>query len=978
MFKRIVILVMLSSLSLSLLSLHNVYALTEVVETDDPEITSGNYKEILTSWKNEVFSDNSNFSINIVPSSFNNASNLTSETHDYEHNVYQWNNEEIITFDINVPSTGLYQIALDFYSLSDDFIDFELEIEINGEAQYIESSQVVLYKLWTQTEAFPTDRYGNDFYGEQTQLYTWIHQDIFDPMGLFNHPLLFKLIEGNNTISINKIKGDMLLGDITIAGEQTLISYEEYSEQAVLEETEVSNIYEAEIPDYKNASTIQPGVSREALVTPFDVSILKLNNISASTFNSERETIGYTVTVAKSGYYYLTFKVMQSEVTNGIVYRTLRINGEIPFQEAVSLEFNYSTKWQNVTLGDDESYLFYLNEGDNDLSLSVDISPYQDCYYEINEILDYVNELSLQIKKLTGNQVDEYRDWEISDYIPNIQSDLIDKAAQINDIYDYLISLSNTDKLSEVLSSLKIVNRNINFLAEEPNEIPSNMSLLTTSTQSISSVLGDVISMLLDSPLGIDKFYVHTDVEIENARANVFVRTWLGFKRFILSFFDERYNEEVNDDELVVWVNRNKQYTDLIQKMVDDTFTKETGVKVNISVMASESKLVLANSAGTNPDVALGVASWLPYDLGMRGAIQDLTAFKDDPEFSEVLNYYQEQSLIPMIYDNGLYGLPDTENFYVLYYREDILTGLDINIPNTWEDVTEIMPVLKRYGLNFYLPLSSSTSLKSFDSTLPFLFQYGSSVYDESGFYVDLENQESVKALEVMTELYTIYSMDTTVTSFYNDFRLGLSPIGVGDFGMYVTLLNAAPDIQGLWKIALLPGVEAANGTIDRSAPGAQTANMIFKQNDKLDESWEFLKWWSSTDIQTDFTNLLLSTLGKEYLWNSANIEAFSTLSINDSDLDTILEQWTYLKELPKVPGSYQVELEISNIWNSVVLERENLRVLLNDSIIRMDKEIHKKMSEFGYMDVDENILQPYILANISVIEKWKAGDFSE
>jgi len=188
----------------------------------------------------------------------------------------------------------------------------------------------------------------------------------------------------------------------------------------------------------------------------------------------------------------------------------------------------------------------------------------------------------------------------------------------------------------------------------------------------------------------------------------------------------------------------------------------------------------------------------------------------------------------------------------------------------------------------------------------------------------------------------------------------------------------AAPNIKGLWNITLLPGVEQTDGSIDRSAPGAQTANMIFENTDKKDESWEFLKWWSETSTQIEFSDLLLSTLGSEYLWNSANTDAFQALSINEDHTDIVLEQWSYLKELPKVPGSYQVELEISNIWNSVVLERENLRVLLNDAILTMDKEIHKKMSEFGYMDEDANILKPYILPSISLIQQWKRGDFDE
>jgi len=151
---------------------------------------------------------------------------------------------------------------------------------------------------------------------------------------------------------------------------------------------------------------------------------------------------------------------------------------------------------------------------------------------------------------------------------------------------------------------IKIAIRNLKLLAEKPNEIPKNINLLSTSQESIASTLRSAVSLFLNSPLDVDKFYVHTDIELEKPNANFLVRFWVNIKRFFMSFFDERYKVNPDDDELVVWVNRSKQYTDLIQKMTDDEFTKDTGIKVQVSVMASEGKLILANSAGTNPDIA--------------------------------------------------------------------------------------------------------------------------------------------------------------------------------------------------------------------------------------------------------------------------------------------------------------------------------------------------------------------------------------
>lgn len=44
------------------------------------------------------------------------------------------------------------------------------------------------------------------------------------------------------------------------------------------------------------------------------------------------------------------------------------------------------------------------------------------------------------------------------------------------------------------------------------------------------------------------------------------------------------------------------------------------GIQVDISIMPSEQKLVLASAAGTNPDVVIGAGSTTPYKFAIRGA----------------------------------------------------------------------------------------------------------------------------------------------------------------------------------------------------------------------------------------------------------------------------------------------------------------------------------------------------------------------
>ena len=974
--KLIWFLILVSSVSFLALRLDPVSVLAQSGSQPLSMETSGDYHSVLSTWLLQEYQDNHEFFQVITASQMSGGTERVVTMEQENVIVREIKAGERLQFHVQVATKGLYQIHVEYLPLANNHQELEMELMVNQQFLYAEMRQITLPKFWRQTTtSFPTDRFGNDFFASQEVKNNWHIAHLQDPLGLYTEGLYFELEAGTNHLEFLAKKATIQFRSITVTGTQVIPDYETYHNKHSLELPRLHIEMEAELPTYKSDSTIQAGVSRDLLVTPFEVSTLRLNVIQASTFQSPKQTLFYEIDVPESGNYALTLKLMQNQKVNGIVYRTLRINGRIPFEEARNIAIPYANEWVNFTLGDGgKPYELYLEKGVNTISLSVSFEPYREMLLSLQHDLLWINQTALDIRKLTGNQLDKDRDWNLLEFLPGMDQALFEMSQRLTAHFLTLEEMNATKKLSEAQSQLRLAIRNLEFLAKNPNEIPKNIALLSASPASIAQTLGFVINDLGTAPLSMDKFYLHTEMDLPPANGGFFAKLWISIQRFFLSFFDERYQLTAASDELDVWVNRPKLYVDLIQKLADEEFTKQTGIKVKISVLADEGKLILANSANRNPDVALGISSWLPFDLGIRGALTPITNFTAKENFTDTLNLYPAQALIPFVYDEALYGLPDTQNVYLLFYRTDILSTLDINVPTTWEEVTEIMPVLRRFGMNFALPLSSATSLKSYDSTLPFLFQYGSSVYRSDGFGANLNNASSIQALTMMTELYTIYSLEQTVSNFYNDFRLGKAPIGVGDFGMYIRLQNAAPDIKGLWSIAPIPGVKQEDNTIRRDAPGAQTANVVFKNTTKADESWQFLSWWSQTNTQVMFANYLLASLGKEYLWNSANLAAFSQSGYDEQDLQVMLEQWEHLHELPKIPGSYQVELEISNIWNSVVLNRANLRVRLNDALIRMDREIAKKMSEFGYMNKQGQIIKPYVLASEEWVKNLQEG----
>ncbi|MCF7932717.1 MAG: extracellular solute-binding protein [Acholeplasmataceae bacterium] len=933
------------------------------------------YQEIINTWKSEGYRDDIPFAGVVSPSDFSLGDNgLEPDPVDQGQVVASWTTTDDIMVPIEIETKGLYAVELSYYVLTDTIRPVALSIKINDEIQHQPSSKLVLDGVWEAEKDILKDRFNNDIVPSSYRVDLWQTSLLTDNVGYLDGPLLFRFEEGLNEITLTKVYGDLLLKDLRVVTMPVDTSYEETLDPAgpfaddIIIETEGEDIL------FKSDPAIRAGSNNDPSVKPFGLMESRLNMLDGQTMDQGRQSVSYEITVPETAYYNLTLKVLQKTNANTTVFRTLLIDGEVPFKEAKGLAFPYDRKWQNITLAfEGEPLWFYLEEGTHTVTFEVDISVVGSVHEEIGLVMEEINDLALDIQKITGNNLDENRDWDISEYLPTLKEDLDGLYETISALYDTWTSIQGSTKGSTVTTALQLARDRMDELREEPDQLPKNMNVLSIGSGSVLAHLGNALPKVIESPLSIDVFYVHgTDSDIPRASRSFFVRIWVAIQRFVLSFFNDQYDDALAEGTLEIWVNRSRQYVDLMQQMTDRDYTPGTGQAVRISMMPNEDKLILANAAGAQPDIAMGIAAWRPYDFAIRDALYDLSSFDD---FSEIAGRYEPGSFIQLVYQDGVYAIPDTQNFQLLFYRRDILETLGLEVPDTWDEVISILPELQRFGMNFYVPLASTNGFKSFDQTLPFINQYKGRLYTDDALSAAYDDPKTLEAIRFMTNIFTIYSMPLEVGSFYNSFRYGTLPIGIGDFGMYVQLLNAAPEIAGLWDIALLPGVMDDMGVVDRSFVGAATVNVIFKESDMPLEAWDFLSWWGSEDVQTDYAERLITTYGSAYLWNTANPAAFSNMSWDDAHKDVILEQWSWVSDTPKIPGSYMVERELSNIWNKVVYDGINVRTAVEDGIIVANKEIIRKMLEFGYIDGQGAILKPYLLPERETIERWLADD---
>ncbi len=933
--------------------------ISEKLPAHGDELTEGNiieerYSTVYSKWIEDGAKPIMGFSSVISSEGLtvtNSAAAITKEnSKGYEKSVVHLKKEEAVEFTVTVEEEGLYEVAVDYYPLSEGLIEIQGQLMVNGAYPYYEARRIVFPVLWeSATKNFEEDRKGNQVAPLQLKVEGWRAMKLEDPSNREPEPLKIFLNKGINTLRLIGGRGEVLIGDIAITSPEAYKPYSEYiKEYQEYSKKEVEPIIlEAEKYTYKNKTSSGVYTSRDLEVSPYSTNKLLLN-----TFYSMQsgEEVYYEFEIEETGMYSLAFKVNQQDKANARVYRTITIDDKIPFQEAKSFPIDSTDNWETIIFGGEKPYEIYLEKGTHSLKLEADASPQNQLIKTLTESMNDINDLSLEIKKLVGNNDDPYRDWIITDYIPDIEATLLSMASEIEAGVQAAIERNNGNGDVEEFNKLKIVIDQLRKLSKEPDELPNRLSQLAEGSGSAAQTIGDSIALIEAQPLILDQLYIYSeDSELPDYRASIFTKAFEGLKRFFSSFVPDE-EEEAPEDEIVieVWVNRARSYVDLLQKITDDNFTRNTGIKVNYSIISDEQKLILSNSANTQPDVALGVTTTLPYEFAIRNSAQDLSEFDD---FQEVVQDFSPGALMSYTIDGGVYGLPETQDFYVTFYRQDILNSLNIPVPDTWEEVVEILPELQRYGMNYYTPLSVAQAYKPFMFTAPFIYQHNGRIYNEETLEVDLTSEEALEGVRLMSDLFTIYGLPLQVTSFYNSFRYGTLPIGIGNLENYLKLKGAAPELEGSWRLAPHPGVREEDGTITRWATGSAQGTMMFKDSEAKDASWEFLKWWLSSETQVNYSYQLQNIYGQEYFWSTANIEAFKQLPLDEEDKEVILEQWQWLFEVPKVPGGYMVERELSNAWNEIVFEDENPRAAIDSSLTVMNREVRRKLEEFGYIE---------------------------
>jgi ABC-type glycerol-3-phosphate transport system substrate-binding protein len=875
-----------------------------------------------------------------------------------------------VRFNFDFPYRSLNYISVDYYVLEEGVEDTKISLLINDELPFYESQNIVLPVEWQFTqETFALDRYENELQPASSKVFKWRNIVLKDHRQLHPDPYAYLLSE-NDTISLQFVNAKVLIGNISFVELNPIPTYQDYL--ATLPASGVEDtlqLVSARSFLSRSDSSIRLRTEQDPSNMYYDTQFLRLNTIFGDSWEKGGQSITYPIEIAKAGFYHLSFKYRQYLLNEMTTHRNIYINGEIPFKEAEAFSFPHTMQFKNRSLvGENNQPLkVFFEQGTNYITLEATHAPYRQAIETIQFLMNQIQSLSLAIKRYTAGGSDLYRDWDIETFFPTAQEDLLMWAEMIDALYESLLPISSSTNPSQ-LANLKVGANRLKSLSRQINKLPSLMVQFSDGDSSVNQMLGSLLQQFFRSSLEIERLMIHGQRTLPRPSANFLVTSYEGGARLILSFINNPYSASaMNEEDLNVWVNHPRQYIEIMQALIDQFYPGDR--RVTLSQMPDENKLILSNISGQSPDVAIGVNHWIPYEFAARDAALDLRTFNS---FTEVVQDFSPGAFIPYVFEEGVYGLPGTQNFWVTYYRKDIMNSLGIEqVPQTWDEVIGILPLLQSYGLNYFVPLSQYSGLKPFVATLPFIYQFGGQLYGDDGMSTAINDEKTLEGITLMAELFTLYNIPKFVASFYNNFRYGTLPIGIGDLGTYLLLSSAATELDGLWGMDLHPGVyNEQTQTIDRDAASGAQGSMILADTNHREESWDFLSWWMSEEIQVMFGEILQTTYGKTYFWNSANVNAFARSGMPQEYKNVVLAQWEYATEASRIPGTYMVEREISNAWTNIVFNGINPRQAIDEAVRISNREIIYKMAEFGYTDKGV-ILKPYIVPTKETIQRW-------
>lgn len=859
-----------------------------------------------------------------------------------------------VEWTFNIEKPGMYNIAVDYLPIVGKPTYAEMAVLLDGSVPYNEAASVRFNRVYydidpdTTDDEFTIERdsQDNDVSPDVGEYVSWMSTMLHDYDYNTDDDLSFYLTAGSHTLRLTSMRESIAFSSVTLGVDTSLPKYDdvkaEYDSKGYKVVDDVKDI-RAELPYQKSEQSLTMAADyTSASTVPSHYSKIRMNVIGGELWKTSGQWISWQFDVEESGLYALSFKYKQNYVRGFKVYRSISVDGEIPFEEFKCVAFNANNDWQNMTVSADDGtpYYIYLTEGTHTIKLEATLGNMAEPLQILQQKINKLNAIYRQIIQITGTTPDTYRDYDLDKSIPTLVDDLTEIHDDLADLSQEIFKINRVK--GGVSSTIDVIVKQLEKFIKNPINIPAGLSGFKSNIASMSDTLVD----MQNQSLCFDQIYVGGSAKTIPSSKAGFVDSFVFAVKGFISSFTEDYNSisgvegesGYKCEPIEIWMGGGgRDQMNVLKALIDDRFTPEYKIPVSLSLV-NVGALTKAIMAGVAPDATLMVGSDTPVNYSMRGALEPLDQFEG---FEECKSWFHESAFVAITYQDGhVYGLPETQNFRMMFYRSDILEDLGLDVPQTWDDIYNLVTVLQRQNMIVGIP-----NTQEIFTTL--LFQNGGDYYVDDCSKTRFDEQGAIDAFKEWTDFYTKYGIPLAYDAL-NRFRSGEIPIIIESYGFYNNLAVGAPELKGLWEMVPIPGTLMEDGTINRSQVTSGNVCVMVKGCENKDCVFEFMKWWVSAETQSEFGIKIEAKLGAGGRYTTANLEAFKLLPWSYAQQQQISEAWEHVWDTPKVPGDYYLTRMLNNAFRAVVYKDQNYRESLVTYNKDINYEIQRKRKEYN------------------------------
>ena len=898
-----------------------------------------------------------------------------------------------VTWKFELPAAARYAVKVEYAAASDAKTSIERVLQINGEVPFSSTRSIAFKKTWTFNYAevpegydpeaeeddskrlvvrentdktFVLDLTGNETRPDAIWVQTWSESPISDKDTYVQTPYVYAFKEGENTITFEGSRDSMYIASLTLYVPDEIPTYDEVRgewAQKGYEEGSAQIKIQGEIVDTTSNYSIFPDYDRSSAITePQDPVMIRRNIIGGDKWQKAGEWVRYKFTVPEGGAgLYTVVARFKQDISDGVfTSREIIIDGEIPYAEAMRARYPYANTWQvnraNIGDTDNDVLEFYLDEGEHTIEFLATLGEFGSQLSKVRRIATELNDAYLEIMRLTGAQPDQYRDYGFGRIMPDVIASFSKQAEGLREVVDYI---EQTSGQSSSNAHLETMIKILDLMAYDEHEIAKNLG-------SFSSAIGSLASWVQNyeqQPLTLDYVLIQgKSEELPDDNAGAFTSLKYEFRQFIGSFsYDYNSLGATSEDEeeyavnLTAWTSLGRDQAQIARNLIGANFCPQYKIGVTVNIVA-DTALLPSILAGVGPDLSLDSKGADPnasspiIDYALRGAALPIEEYEG---FDQVKERFNEELFVPLELYGHTYGIPTGVGFNMMFLRTDVLAKFGQEVPETWDDLLKMVPVLQYNNMDVGMPNDYRLYLyQTEDGDIWEEFRNADGKVDvtdtRNGWRTTFDSNSTLSAFEEMCEMFTQYSLPVVFNA-ETRFKDGGMPIIITLPTFYTTLVLFAPELSGLWRMVPIPGTRQADGSINYDCIATVSALMMIKGCRYKEEAFQFMQWFTDADYQVKYANELVALLGESAKSVSPNYQAMEEMPWTVDEKDALLDQMHHLRGIPAYPGYYIIPRYLQFAFQAAYSQGADPADRLLSYVHAINAEIDRKRKEFDF-----------------------------